>query len=139
MIQIKHEDIDRIALDYFNWIKISCQARICFYHKIFEALNTGDITELEKDSLNGATRKACADRLLVVKVGTLEHLDRVNNGNLQVWVLPNLQTILDLFAYLSDEENLKNIILVSAANAGLFDHHQPFLFDHRQPVQTDHP
>jgi len=32
-----------------------------------------------------------------------------------------------------------NSFSVEIANAGLFDHHQPFLFDHRQPVQTDHP
>lgn len=117
MIQIKHDEIDRIASDYFDKIKIPCKARIGFYLKIFEVLVSGNTQELIDYDLNGATRKACADRLLVVKVGTLENLGIVNTGNLQPWVITFGQTITDLLAYLYDEANLKKLLLVEANDA----------------------
>ncbi|SEO81067.1 hypothetical protein [Mucilaginibacter sp. OK283] len=122
MIQIEHEEIDRIALDYFNQIKISCQARISFYQKIFEVLITGNIADLEDYAFNGNSRMACTNRLLVNKVGSLAQFDRVNIGNLQAWVTPNRQTIIDILDYLGHEANLKSIILVSATDAYGLDH-----------------
>lgn len=121
MIQIENSDIDRIALDYFNQVKVSCQARIGFYQKIFEVLDTGLTAELESYAFNGNSRRACANRLVTDKVGTLAQFAKVNTANLQGWVIPFRQRILDLLAYLADEQNLKDIILVSAAGSYALD------------------
>ncbi|WP_394771977.1 hypothetical protein [Mucilaginibacter sp.] len=121
MIQIKHEDIDRIALEYFNQIKVPCQLRVRFYQRIFAVLGSGNTVDLETFTFNGNSRMACANRLLVDKVGSLTQFHKVNVGNLQPWVMPNRQTVIDILDHLSDEKNLKSIILVSAANALTLD------------------
>lgn len=113
MIKIENPNIDKIALDYFDKIKVLCIQRAEFSLKVLNVLfNHLPISNLEEDTLNGHTRKSVTNVFLNLnKISKLDEFNRAVVGNCHTWVNTHQIILTNISIYLSNEKNLMELIL----------------------------
>jgi hypothetical protein len=116
MIKIEHPDLANISNEYFVKVKNQCSQRVDFYGTILSVLAGGTPhATLANHGLNGNTKKSLCNLFLAPnnRLGTPANYNNVIPANCNAWVPINQVIFQQITTYLNDENNLKEIILVS--------------------------
>lgn len=120
MIKIVHSNLDNIAEKYFKNIKIKCNERTEYLKKNLEVIfNGGFHEELKKYPLNGHLKKSVSN-LLLLPDNKLQDQDNYNKlvlANCHAWIATYRVALERVTNYLTNEDNLKALILCSPENA----------------------
>lgn len=113
MIKIEHPNLDKIASEYHNEIKVDIKKRCDYFLKVFDVLFNGSpVSEISDYKLNGTTRKSLTNQFLRInKLKNQKQYINVLRANCYPWVLPNHNLMRAIATYLKDENNLKGLLL----------------------------
>lgn len=119
MIKIAHPNLAKIATNYFDGIKSKCIERAIYLRKNLEVIFNGrSHIDLENDSLHGTIKKSLSNVFLENnKLTNQNHYNRVIQGNCYILVATHRIALERITDYLSNEDNLKALILCLPENA----------------------
>lgn len=120
MIQIKNDQLDDYALEYFEAVKVKIEARVQFYQLVMDVLfnNLSVQAVFDFPDVHWKTKPKGINHFLFqnkMDGGTHNRLeyDKVIIGNIEPWVFAKQNTITALLAYLAIEDNVKHFVLAS--------------------------
>lgn len=120
MIKIVHPNLEKIAQEYFENIKSKCIERAIYLRKNLEVIFNGrSYIDLKNDPLNGNSKKSLSNIFLLSanKLEDQNHYHQLVLANCRPWV-GTYQNVIELISdYLSNENNLNELILCSPENA----------------------
>lgn len=119
MIKILHPNLEKIAANYFDGIKGKCIERAIYLRKNLEVIFNGhSYMDLSDDPLHGTIKKSLSNVFLENnKLTNQNHYNRVIQGNCHIWVATHRIALERITDYLSNEDNLKALILCLPENA----------------------
>jgi hypothetical protein len=113
MIKIEHPDLDKIAKDYFDDVKVEIMKRCGYLLRVFDVLYNGFAFSTLKDyRLNEHTKRSLTNQLLVSnKLANKTQYANVIVDNLFNWVTVNRNSLDRIATHLNNDIHLEKIIL----------------------------
>ena len=119
MIKIENPNIDTIAKEYFDLVKVRIKKRNSYYSAVLNVIFNGtSFNVLRSDPLHGKSKTTLVNLLLANnKLSDQRSYNNVVIANCHPWVATNQVLLRSIIDYLDDEDNLEELILCQPDDA----------------------